>query len=282
MSRINPALLQARKNPDQPIVCLTAYTAPMAAILDPYCDLLLVGDSLGMALYGMDNTLGVTLDMIINHTKAVMRASERACIVADMPYGTYEDNADQALTTAQTLMRETGCQAVKLEGGVEFEETISHLTRNNIPVMGHIGLQPQSVEKEGGYKVKGKTDEQKEKLFEDAKAVERAGAFSVVLEGTIEPVAQEVTKAVSIPVIGIGASVACDGQILVTEDMIGLLQSRPPKFAKQYGDLKTVIGEMVQTYHREVQAREFPTADYTYHAPHAPGQKSDHKSKTAA
>lgn len=264
--RLNVDYIKAHKNKKEPLVCLTAYTMPMAHILDDHCDLLLVGDSLGMVVYGMENTLGVTLDMIINHTKAVMRGSQKSFIVADMPYGTYENSKSKALENAQTLIEETGCQAVKLEGGKDMAETIYYLTSHNIEVMGHIGLLPQSVEKEGGYKIKGRNTDQEHQLLKDAKAVEEAGAFSFVIESTIEPVSQMITKTVNIPTIGIGAAASCDGQILVTEDLMGILPSKPPKFAKQYGDIKTDISNMVQNYAKEVRSREFPSSEYLYSA----------------
>lgn len=262
--RITIGALRAFKNAGTPMVCLTAYTAPMAEILDAHCDLLLVGDSLGMALYGMENTLGVSLDMMINHTKAVMRGAKRAFVVADMPYGSYEADPQAALLNARRLMDETGCGAVKLEGDGAMAPTVALLVENGIPVVAHIGLRPQMVVQEGGYKIKGKTPEQAQALLQDAQAFEQAGAFCLVIEGTIEPVAAMITGAVSIPTIGIGASVACDGQILVIDDMLGMLSSRPPKFARQYGDLKTDIGAMAAAYARDVRARAFPAADHVY------------------
>lgn len=256
----------AFKNSPQPMVCLTAYTAPTATIFDAHCDILLVGDSLGMALYGMENTLDVTLDMMIAHTKAVIRGSKRAFVMADMPYGTFEDSPAQALQNARRLMDETGCSALKLEGDGSMAQTVKLLVENNIPVVAHIGLRPQMVVKEGGYKVKGKTPEQAQSLIDDAKALEAAGAFAILIEGTVEPVARAITKAISVPTIGIGASVACDGQILVTEDMLGMLEMNPPKFAKQYGNLREVIGEIVGAYARDVRARSFPADDHVYYA----------------
>lgn len=254
------------KNTRAPMVCLTAYTAPMAAILDEHCDLLLVGDSMGMVVYGMENTLDVTLDMIIAHTKAVMRGSKRAFIVADMPYGTYEDNATQALDNARRVMDETGCGAVKLEGDGTMAPTVELLVNHNIPVVAHIGLRPQMVVQEGGYKIKGKTAQQAQSLIEDAIALEKAGAFSIVIEGCVAPVAAAISGAVSVPTIGIGASPACDGQILVTEDMLGLLEMNPPKFVKQYGTLRSAIDTMVTQYADEVRARHFPAEQHVYYA----------------
>lgn len=262
--RKTPDFISTLKNAPQKIACLTAYTAPMTAILDKHCDLLLVGDSLGMALYGMDNTLGVTMDIIVAHGKAVMRTAQNACVIIDMPYGSYESSPALALKNAQRLMNETGCDGVKLEGGQDMEETISVLVKSNIPVMAHIGLQPQSVEKEGGYKIKGKKAEEIEHLLEDAKAIERAGAFAVVIEGTIENVAQKITQAITIPTIGIGASAECDGQILVSDDMLGLLQGHTPKFVKKYANIAQVIDDAVKAYTDDVRSSAFPSTEYTY------------------
>ncbi len=257
MSQKTPAEIQSRKNA-VPVVCLTAYSTPMAKLLDPYCDLLLVGDSIGMALYGMEDTLGVTLDIMINHGKAVMRGAELACVVVDMPYGTYEDNSDDALKNAKRIIDETGCHAVKLEGGVDVADTIAHLVENGVPVMAHIGLQPQSVRKEGGYRVKGKTDEDAARLIKDAQAIEKAGAFSVVIEGTIESVSADITKTIGIPTIGIGASASCDGQVLVSEDMLGLTVGHVPKFAREYAHLRDEITRAATAYAADVRSRAFP------------------------
>lgn len=259
--------LQAQKDAGQPIVCLTCYTAPMAEILDPHCDLLLVGDSMGMTLYGMENTLGVTLDMIIAHGCAVRRGAEKAVIMVDMPYDTYESSPRQAYDNAKRIMDETGCDCVKLEGGMEMVETVRMLTQNGIPVMAHIGLQPQSVVKEGGYKIKGKTEEDAQRLMEEAKAHEEAGAFALLLEGTIEDVASDITRAVSIPTIGIGAGRGCNGQILVSEDLLGMLSMSPPKFAKQYAQLRDTISEFAAQYATEVREQKFPSEEHIYTAP---------------
>lgn len=264
MSRKQPQEIQAAKVAGDVLVCLTAYTAPMAYMLDPHCDLLLVGDSLGTVLYGMETTTEVTLEMMINHGRAVSQAANQACIVVDMPYGTYEESPQLAYESAKRIMDETGCDAVKLEGGLDMAGQIDHLVSHGIPVVGHIGLQPQSVIKEGGYKVKGKTDEQITALLSDAKAVEEAGAFALVIEGTIEDVAADLTKSVSIPTIGIGASAACDGQILVTDDMLGLTVGHIPKFVKQYAELQGIIAEAAASYAEEVKSRKFPSSEYTY------------------
>ncbi len=252
-----------------PIVCLTAYTAPIARILDPIADILLVGDSLGMVVYGFDTTLHVTLDMMINHGAAVVRNSKHALVVVDMPYGSYEESPDQALRNAKRVMDGTGCAAVKFEGGVEMAATVKHLVQNGVPVMGHVGLLPQSVEKTGGYKIQGRGDEGAQKAIADAKAIAEAGAFAMVIEGTIEPVARMMTEAVSIPTIGIGASAACDGQVLVIDDLLGFTE-KPAKFVKRYAELAPLIAEAAQKYAAEVRARRFPSADYTYGAAKEP------------
>lgn len=261
--RITPESIRRRKNPDSPMVCLTAYSLPMAQILDPHCDLLLAGDSLGMVLYGLPDTTGVTIDMMINHGTALVRGSSRACAVVDMPFGTYEESPAQALRNARRIMDETGCSAVKLEGGVSMAPMIRAITQDGIPVMAHIGLQPQSSPAEGGFKIKGRTEEEVERLLADARVVEAAGAFCVVIEGTVEPVSRRLTESISIPTIGIGASLACDGQILVTEDMLGLTP-RQPKFVKKYADLGTAIHEAVERYAAEVRGRQFPDQDRVY------------------
>ena len=265
--RVSPVDIQAHKGADAPLVCLTAYTAPMAEILDPHCDVLLVGDSLGMVLYGMENTLQVDLEMMIRHGQAVMRTSKAACVVVDMPFGTYEESPEQAYRNASTIIRETNAQAVKLEGGVDLAPTIAYLTQRKIPVMGHIGLMPQSVIKEGGYKVKGRDKDSEAQILVDARAVQDAGAFSMVLEGTVADVSDLVVGAVDIPVIGIGASAGCDGQILVTEDMLGLQTGHKAKFVKPYADLSVNIDKAVKNYSDEVRCRVFPSDAYLYHRP---------------
>lgn len=259
--------IQMAKGRAEPLVCLTAYTTPMAKMLDPHVDLLLVGDSLGMVMYGMENTLGVDLEMMIRHGQAVMRAQPRACVVVDMPFGTYEESPEQAYRNAALIMKETGCDGVKLEGGTDMADTITHLTSRNIPVMGHIGLQPQSVLKDGGYKVKGKTSAEEEKLLADAKAIEEAGAFSVVIEGTVEDLSTTLTNHLTIPTIGIGASVRCDGQILVTEDMLGLSIGHVPKFVRQQATLSENIDKAVAAYADEVRTRAFPADEHVYTRP---------------
>ena len=256
--------IRSHKGREAPLVCLTAYTARVAQILDQYCDLLLVGDSMGMVLYGMESTRGVTLDMIINHGQAIMRGSDKACVILDMPFGTYEDDKDIALTNARRLMDETGASGVKLEGGADLAPTIKHIVDAGIPVMAHIGLLPQSVTDAKGFRVQCKTDEAQDQLLIDAKAVEEAGAFAAVVEATLDEAADKITEAISIPTIGIGASANCDGQILVTEDMLGITGDHVPKFVKQYASMSEIMDEAAKTYADEVRARRFPAQDHLY------------------
>lgn len=253
--------IQARKG-REPIVCLTAYTAPMAHLLDASVDLLLVGDSLGMVVYGMENTLGVTLDMMINHGSAVKRASSHACVIVDLPFGSYQESPQTAFRSAAKVMAKTGCDGVKLEGGTEMSETIAFLTARGIPVMGHIGLRPQSANLAGGYRVYGQNEEEALRICTDAVAVCEAGAFAVVIEKTVASLAQKITKKITIPTIGIGASNTCDGQILVTEDLIGLFERFTPRFVKQYTQLADVIRQAVATYAKDVRSRDFPAPEH--------------------
>lgn len=261
--RITPEHIRQRKKADNPLVCLTAYTTSIAKIADRYCDVILTGDSLGMVLYGLEDTTGVTLDMMVRHGRGVVKGAAQACVVVDMPFGTYEDSPEQALKTARHIMYETGCDAVKLEGGADMAANIKAITGSGIAVMGHIGLLPQSAPAEGGFKIKGRGQDQIEKMLNDARAVEEAGAFAFVIEGTIAHVAEEITNHVDIPTIGIGASLSCDGQILVTEDMLGLTE-RPPKFVKQYASLQKYIGEAVKAYAEDVRKRRFPGKEHLY------------------
>jgi 3-methyl-2-oxobutanoate hydroxymethyltransferase len=272
--------IRAHKGRAEALVSLTCYTTPMAKILDPHVDILLVGDSIGMVMYGMENTLGVDLEMMIRHGQAVMRGASTACVIVDMPFGTYEESPEHAYRNAARLMKESGCDAVKLEGGVAMVSTIKHLTSRNIPVMGHIGLLPQSVIKDGGYKVKGRKAEEVPQLITDAKAVEEAGAFAMVLEGTVHDVAAQITKAVSIPIIGIGASPECDGQVLVIDDMLGMLEN-PPKFVKEYADLKTIIDSAAAQYAADVRVRKFPGAEQLYTRPQSVKNSVDTGKKSA-
>lgn len=252
----------ARKG-KEPVVMLTCYTAPMARLLDPHVDVLLVGDSLGMALYGMETTLGVTLDMMINHGKAVMRGSERACVIIDMPFGSYEESPQLAYRNAARVMAETGAAGVKLEGGVNMAETIRFLTSRGIPVVGHVGLRPQSVNMMGGYKAQGRTHAEWDAIIADAKAVEAAGAFSIVLEGIAEPLAVKITRELDIVTIGIGASATCDGQVLVTEDMLGYFEYKP-KFVRRFADMDKAVDKAVKAYADAVKDRSFPGAEHIY------------------
>ena len=261
-SRITVPELRARKG-GEPIVCLTAYTTPMAQRLDPHVDLLMVGDSLGMVLYGFDSTLPVTLDMMIAHGAAVRRGSARACLVVDLPFGSYQESPAVAFRAAARVMAETGCSAVKLEGGREMADTVTFLTARGVPVMGHVGLTPQSVHRLGGYRARGRGEQQAGTILADAVAIAEAGAFSLVLEGMVEPLARDVTGKVAIPTIGIGASPACDGQVLVTEDMLGMFE-RVPRFVKRYEEIAQTIAGAAEKYAAEVRSRSFPGPDQTY------------------
>lgn len=263
--RLSADFIRGRKG-GVPIVCLTAYTYPVARLLDDHVDLLLVGDSVAMVLHGHETTLGASLEMMIAHGQAVMRGSARACVVVDMPAGSYENSPAQAADSARRIVDETGCQAVKLEGGVDMARQIAAIVAAGIPVMGHIGLLPQSVEKDGGYKIKGRTREHVAALLRDADAVEKAGAFSVVIEGTVDTVAADLTRRISIPTIGIGASGDCDGQILVIDDMVGLTVGRVPKFVKEYADLRSLISGAAARYAAEVRSRTFPGSDHVFSA----------------
>ena len=248
---------------EQPIVMLTAYTMRTAQLLDPHCDLLLVGDSLGQVIYGLPSTVPVTLEMMIAHGAAVVRGSWHALVAVDMPFGSYEASPEQAFASASRVMKETGCAAVKLEGGEAMASTIRFLSERGIPVIGHVGLTPQAVNTLGGYGARGRSEAEAAKIIADAEAVAGAGAFAVVLEGVMEELATAITRRIAVPSIGIGASAACDGQVLVTEDMLGLFE-RTPRFVKRYDDLAARIGQAVETYAGEVRARSFPTADQTY------------------
>lgn len=262
IKRLTVPDIRSRKG-REPIVCLTAYSAPIARILDPHVDLLLVGDSVAMVVHGMPNTLSVTLDTMILHGQAVMRGSERAVVVVDMPFGTYEESPQTAYRNAVRVMRETGCTAVKLEGGRAMAETIAYLTSRGVPVMGHIGLMPQSVQVTGGFKATGRSEAEWADIEADTLAVADAGAFSVVVEGVAEPLAAKLTRSCPVPTIGIGASSQCDGQILVTDDMLGM-SSWVPKFVKRFADLEGEIGRAVGEYAASVKARSFPAAENTY------------------
>ncbi|MGG6893874.1 MULTISPECIES: 3-methyl-2-oxobutanoate hydroxymethyltransferase [Rhizobium] len=261
--RKTPAAIAAMKG-TRPIVSLTAYTTPIARLLDPHCDLLLVGDSLGMVLYGMETTVGVTMEMMIAHGQAVMRGAKHACIIVDLPFGSYQESKEQAFRNAARILKETGCDGVKLEGGEEMAETVSFLTSRGVPVFGHVGLMPQQVNTTGGYRSLGRSDKEASKIRHDAKAISEAGAFAMVIEGTIEPLAREITAAVAIPTIGIGASAACDGQILVSDDMLGLFNDFKPRFVKHFAELAPLVSKAAEAYAEEVKARTFPAIEHTF------------------
>lgn len=253
----------AKRKGGQPIVALTAYHAHTARLIDPHVDILLVGDSLGMVMHGYETTVPVPLELMIMHAQAVVRGSNRALVVVDMPFGSYEESPATAFRNAARIMKETGCGAVKLEGGVHMAETIKYLTSRGIPVMSHIGLTPQAVNQIGSFQPQGRHRSEWARFEEDAKAVAEAGAFAVVLEALAELLAARITKQIAIPTIGIGASAECDGQILVLEDMLGL-SPRVPKFVKEYAQLGDAIEGAVKAYSAEVRARTFPSDAYTY------------------
>ena len=257
-----PPDIRARKG-TAPLVVLTAYTTPVARLVDAHCDIALVGDSVGMVLHGMTSTLGVTMEMMLLHGKAVVRGCTRAMVVIDMPFGSDEESPEQAYRNAARLMAETGAPAVKLEGGAHMAETIAFLTRRGVPVMAHIGLTPQSVNTLGGYKVVGREGEA-EGVMADARAVEEAGAFAVVLEKVPMGLAARITQNLTIPTIGIGAGAACDGQVLVVDDMLGLFTEFRPKFVKRYANLGQDADRAIAEYAAEVRARSFPAPDHAF------------------
>ena len=264
--RMTAPALRARKvdgTTEQPIVALTAYTMRMAQLLDEHCDLLLVGDSLGQVIYGLPSTIPVTLDMMIAHGAAVVRGSWHALVAVDMPFGSYEGSPEQAFDACSLVMKETGCAAVKLEGGAAMAPTVRFLTERGVPVIGHVGLTPQAVNILGGYGARGRGDAEAKKIRADADAIADAGAFAIVLEGVMEDLATSIARNVDVPIIGIGASAQCDGQILVTDDMLGLFE-RTPRFVKRYDNLAEQIGKAAETYAAEVRSRTFPSADQTY------------------
>ena len=266
MKRLTVPKIRAHKQDgkvDEPLVMLTAYTARQAQLLDAHCDILLVGDSLAQVIYGLPSTIPVTLDMMANHAAAVVRGSYHAVVVVDMPFGSYESSKEQAFESAAYLLKQSGAAAVKLEGGEQMAETVAFLNQRGIPVMGHVGLTPQAVNVLGGYMARGRSDAEADKIVSDAKALDEAGAFAIVIEGVVEPIAIEATKAVSCPTIGIGASAQCDGQVLVTEDMLGMFE-RVPRFVKKYEAIADVIEKTVAQYAEEVRERSFPGPDQTY------------------
>ncbi len=261
--RISVPEIIAKKAVRQPVVCLTCYHAHTARLLDEHVDLMLVGDSLGMVIHGMENTLGVTLEMMILHGQAVMRGAKRALVVVDMPFGSYEESPQVAFRNAARVIQETGGQAVKLEGGERMAETVHYLTQRGIPVMGHIGLTPQRIQIFGGFKTQGRTEAEWPAIEADAKAIADAGAFAITLEGMAEPLAAKITGQVPVPTIGIGASAECDGQILVMEDMLGL-NPKPPRFVREYAHLGQDIEAAVKAYAADVRSRAFPGKENVY------------------
>ena len=266
MKRLTVPAIQRRKVDGQtaePLVMLTAYTARQAQLLDPHCDLLLVGDSLGQVIYGLPSTLPVTLDMMIAHGAAVVRGSYHSVVIVDMPFGSYEASPQQAFASASRILAETGAAGVKLEGGEAMADTIAFLSQRGIPVMAHIGLTPQAVNALGGYGARGKSQEEHAKILGDARAVAAAGAFAMVVEGVMEGLANLITDGVDVPVIGIGASARCDGQVLVAEDMLGMFE-RVPRFVKRYGNMAEMVSDAAAAYAADVRSRAFPTDDQVY------------------
>jgi 3-methyl-2-oxobutanoate hydroxymethyltransferase len=264
--RLSVPAVRARKGGDK-LVCLTAYTAPLARLLDEEVDLLLVGDSLAMAIYGFDSTLPVTLDMMIAHGAAVVRATRHAFVVVDLPFGSYQASPEEAFRSAARVLGETGCGAVKLEGGEEMAETVAFLIRRGVPVMGHVGLIPQSVNTLGGYRSRGHDTGERSKILADGAAITQAGAFTLVIEGVSESLGRELTAAVPIPTIGIGASASCDGQILVTDDLLGIFAEFTPKFVRRYRNLGEEIRTAAREYAADVRQGRFPGPEHTYSTP---------------
>lgn len=259
---LTPAAIRARKG-GEPLVCLTAYTTPIAKLADPHCDIVLVGDSVGMVMHGLPSTQGVTVEMMRMHGQAVARGLSRAMMVIDLPFGSYEESPEQAFRTSADLIATTGAAAVKLEGGAHMAPTIAFLTKRGIPVMGHVGLTPQSAGALGGYRVQGRGKDA-ERVAADAVAVARAGAFSLVLEMVSEPLAAAITGELQIPTIGIGASASCDGQVLVMDDMLGLFGEFRPRFVRRYANLGEDAGRAIAEYAADVRARRFPSPEHVF------------------
>jgi 3-methyl-2-oxobutanoate hydroxymethyltransferase len=262
MRRLTIPAIQKRKG-GEPVAMLTAYTARMAQILDPHCDLLLVGDSLGQVIYGLPSTLPVTLDMMCAHGAAVVRGSYHSVVIVDMPFGSYEESPEQAFRSAARILSETGAAGVKLEGGLAIAPTVEFLVKRGVPVMGHVGLTPQAVNILGGYGARGRSQAEQDKILNDARAVSNAGAFAIVVEGVIEPLAVTITEAIPALTIGIGASAQCDGQVLVIDDMLGMFD-RTARFVKRFDNLAERINDAVKQYAEDVRARQFPTPGQTY------------------
>lgn len=250
-----------QKKNQEKIICLTAYTFPMAKILDELCDVILVGDSLGMTIYGMSDTVDVTLEMMINHGKAVMKARKKSFVVVDLPHGTYEKYKEQALESAKKVIDETGCDAIKIEVSRDLISTVKFLTENKINVMGHVGLLPQHVREIGGYRYQGRDENSAKEILETAKELEKAGAFSLVIEAVPADLATKITQELSIPTIGIGASSECDGQVLVIDDLLGLNQEFKPKFVKHYANLAEEISSAVKKFSTDVKSKKFPAKE---------------------
>ena len=267
MKRLTVPAIRRRKEElkrgGEPLVMLTAYTVRTAQLLDPHCDLLLVGDSLGQVVYGLPSTVPVTLEMMAAHGAAVVRGSYHAVVVIDMPFGSYEGSPEQAFASAARLLKETGAAAVKMEGGAAMAPTVRFLSERGIPVMGHVGLTPQAVNALGGYGARGRSPEEAAKIVDDARSIAEAGAFSLVIEGVVEPIAVEITRGITIPTIGIGASAHCDGQVLVAEDMLGLFE-RTPRFVKKFDDMAGRISAAVGHYAADVRSRAFPGPEQIY------------------
>ena len=264
LKRLTVPAIRERKG-GEPLVMLTAYTVRTAQLLDPHCDLLLVGDSLGQVIYGLPSTVPVTLEMMAAHGAAVQRGSYHAVVIIDMPFGSYEASPEQAFASAARLLKETGAAGVKLEGGAAMAPTIRFLAERGIPVMGHVGLTPQAVNMLGGYGARGRSQEEAAKIVADAQAIATAGAFALVVEGVVEPIAVTITQSVDCPTIGIGASAQCDGQVLVTEDMLGMFE-RVPRFVKRFDDLAARYDAAVGTYAADVRVRAFPGPEQVYAA----------------
>ena len=262
MKRLTVPRIRQRKG-GEPLVMLTAYTVRMAQLMDPHCDMLLVGDSLGQVIYGLPHTVAVTMEMMAAHGAAVVRGSYHAAVIVDMPFGSYEASPEQAFINASRLLKETGAAGVKVEGGKVLAPTLEFLTSRGIPVMAHVGLTPQAVNILGGYGVRGKSSEEAKSIVEDAMAMSDAGAFAMVIEGVLEPIAIEITQKVACPTIGIGASAQCDGQVLVAEDMLGLFD-RVPKFVKKFGNMGVSVEDAVREYAARVRDRSFPGPDQLY------------------
>ncbi len=262
--RIGVPELERRKGGEK-IVSLTAYTAPMARRLDPHVDLLLVGDSVGMVVYGLPSTLAVTLDMMVAHGRAVVGATARACVMVDLPFGSYGEGPAQAYRSAARVLSETGAAAVKLEGGVAMAETVRFLVDRGVPVCGHVGLMPQSVNIAGGFRATGRDDADAARVEADAVAIAQSGAFAVVIEGTLEPVARRITERLAVPTIGIGASPACDGQILVIDDLLGQFDTFTPRFVRRYAELGVAASDAIAAYAADVKAGRFPGPEHCFH-----------------